>query len=86
MIKTERGEEISLLDDAFIKICNMSNDSIMKVRAEAVGLLASLHGVSEHLLQQTLDKKLMSKGKVSICFLGFAVVVVVIHWRWVVNN
>lgn len=66
MIKTENGEEISLLDDAFIKICNMSNDSAMKVRAEAVGLLASLHGVSEYLLQQTLDKKLMSKGKVSV--------------------
>ena len=58
-------EDIRLLDDAFIKICNMVNDSSMRVRAEAVGLLGSLHDVSFNVLEQTLDKKLMSKGKVS---------------------
>lgn len=56
-------ENIRLLDDAFIKICNMVNDSSMNVRAEAVGLLGSLHDVSFPVLEQTLDKKLMSKGK-----------------------
>lgn len=50
-------DEILLLDDAFIKVCNMVNDSSMKVRAEAVGLLGSLHGVSFPVLVQTLDKK-----------------------------
>jgi len=52
----------------------MSNDIRMKVRAEAVGLLGSLHGVSFHLLQQTLDKKLMSHGKVRLIkiFYGWA--------------
>lgn len=58
-------ENIRLLDDAFIKICNMVNDSSMNVRAEAVGLLGSLHDVSFPVLEQTLDKKLMSKGKVA---------------------
>jgi len=58
-----RSDQIRLLDDAFIKICNMVNDSSFKVRAQAVGLMASLHDVSFHLLEQTLDKKLMSKGK-----------------------
>lgn len=56
-------EEIKLLDDAFIKICNMVNDISMKVRSEAVGLLGSLHNVSFNVLEQTLDKKLMSRGK-----------------------
>ncbi|XP_065645057.1 integrator complex subunit 4 isoform X2 [Hydra vulgaris] len=54
---------IPLMDDAFIKICSMVNDSSMKVRAKAVSLLSSLHNVSFALLEQTLDKKLMSSGK-----------------------
>ena len=64
------GEDIRLLDDAFTKICNMVNDSSMKVRSEAVGLLGTLHDVSFALLEQTLDKKLMSKGKVSTLMLS----------------
>ena len=53
-----------LVDDAFIKICQMVNDLSMKVRAEATGLLGSLHHVSPRFLEQTLDKKVMSHLKV----------------------
>ena len=61
-----QSDAIPLMDDAFIKICSMVNDSSMKVRAKAVGLLGSLHNVSVGLLEQTLDKKLMSSGKVCL--------------------
>ena len=59
------SDEVRLVDDAFIKICQMVNDLSMKVRAEAAGLLGSLHHVSPRFLQQTLDKKVMSHLKVS---------------------
>ena len=38
----------------------------MAVRAEAAGLLGSLHLVSPKFLEQTLDKKLMSGLRVSV--------------------
>ena len=53
-----------MVDDGFVKICHMVNDMSMKVRAEAAGLLGSLHGVSLPYLEQTLDKKLMTNLKV----------------------
>ena len=58
------SDHVRLVDDAFIKICQMVNDLSMKVRAEAVGLLGSLHHVSPRFLEQTLDKKVMSHLKV----------------------
>nr|XP_039261782.1 integrator complex subunit 4-like [Styela clava] len=56
-------EKLRLVDDAFVKLCDMVNDSSYKVRAAAAGLLGSMHLVSNSFLFQTLDKKLMSDLK-----------------------
>lgn len=56
-------EKLRLVDDAFIKICDMLNDSSYRVRAAAAGLLGSMRLVSNMFLFQTLDKKLMSDLK-----------------------
>ena len=55
---------MKLLDDAFIKICDMVNDSAVGVRALSAGLLGDFHAASSKFLDQTLDKKLMSHLKV----------------------
>lgn len=52
--------ELRLLDDAFIKICDLVNDISMPVRALAAEMLGDFHAVDEKFLEQTLDKKLMS--------------------------
>lgn len=52
--------ELRLLDDAFVKICDLVNDSSMPVRALAAELLGDFHAVDHKFLEQTLDKKLMS--------------------------
>ena len=63
-LKPESSVEIRLLDDAFIKTCDMVNDLSMTVRALAAGLLGDFHNVSVKFLEQTLDKKLMSHLRV----------------------
>ncbi len=67
-MKSSSSSSARLVDDAFVKICTMVNDGSMKVRAEAMGLLGSLHLVSSVYLEQTLDKKLMSHLRVGISF------------------
>ncbi len=62
--KEDPSVEIRLLDDAFVKICNLVNDSSIQIRALAAGLLGDFTSASEHFLSQTLDKKLMSHLRV----------------------
>jgi len=56
---SEEGS-IRLVDDGFAHICHLVSDGSMRVRTTAASLLGSLHQVSKHFLEQTLDKKLMS--------------------------
>lgn len=57
-------DKIRLIDDAFGKVCLMVTDLAMRVRTKAIGMLGYMKNVSQKLLQQTLDKKLMSNMRV----------------------
>ena len=58
------AREARMCDDAFARVCDLVNDVSMPVRALAAGLLGDFHSVNPQLLEQTLDKKLMSHLKV----------------------
>ena len=52
--------ELRLVDDAFGQICGSITDRNVQVREMAAKLMGSMEQVSQHFLEQTLDKKLMS--------------------------
>ncbi|CAD5233953.1 unnamed protein product [Bursaphelenchus xylophilus] len=58
-VKTERGFQIRLHDDAFVQVCHAVNDIETEVREEAARLLGLFTCVSDQFLEQTLDKKVM---------------------------
>eukprot|EP00118_Oscarella_pearsei_P011437 m.77163 g.77163 ORF g.77163 m.77163 type:complete len:966 (+) comp36011_c1_seq7:33-2930(+) len=66
LVPSERDPStmIRLVDDAFIKTCNMMSDLAASVRKEAARLLGLFAKVGFTFLEQTLDKKLMSHKKV----------------------
>lgn len=70
---TVHEEKVPLTDDAFGKVCLMVTDLSMRVRTLAITILGNMENVSQKLLQQTLDKKLMSNMRVgySLIFLLF---------------
>ncbi|KAL5476193.1 hypothetical protein EMCRGX_G026108 [Ephydatia muelleri] len=63
-LKQDVTMHLRLVDDAFIKTCDMVNDISVRVRALATKLLGDFGAVSSKFLDQTLDKKLMSHLKV----------------------
>ncbi|KAG0207665.1 Integrator complex subunit 4 [Mortierella sp. NVP41] len=54
-----------LVDDAFVRICDMVNDSSMVVRAKACGLLGQFKTVSYAFLSQTFSKQIMARLRVN---------------------
>ncbi|KAF8931490.1 Integrator complex subunit 4 [Dissophora ornata] len=55
-----------LVDDAFIRICDMVNDSSMTVRAKACSLLGQFRTVDYKFLSQTFSKQIMARLKVDV--------------------
>ncbi|KAG0311161.1 Integrator complex subunit 4 [Dissophora globulifera] len=55
-----------LVDDAFIRICDMVNDSSMPVRAKACSLLGRFKTVDYKFLSQTFSKQIMARLKVDV--------------------
>lgn len=56
-------EEVRLLDDAFVKICDMVNDVDVSVRTKACTIMASYQYVDPNVLSQTFSKQIMSHNK-----------------------
>ncbi|PIA17085.1 ARM repeat-containing protein, partial [Coemansia reversa NRRL 1564] len=54
------SETIRLLDDAFVKLCDMVNDSSVVVRQRACAILGRFTHVSSRFLAQTFSKQVMS--------------------------
>lgn len=65
MVKTVRGFNVRIQDDAFAVVCHAINDLEAPVRSEAARLLGCFTSVSNSFLHQTLDKKLMRQMRVS---------------------
>ncbi|KAG0004070.1 Integrator complex subunit 4 [Entomortierella chlamydospora] len=55
-----------LVDDAFIRICDMVNDSSMTVRAKACSRLGQFKSVDYKFLSQTFSKQIMARLKVDV--------------------
>ncbi|KAF9102437.1 Integrator complex subunit 4 [Mortierella sp. AM989] len=55
-----------LVDDAFIRICDMVNDSSMTVRAKACSRLGQFRSVDYKFLSQTFSKQIMARLKVDV--------------------
>ncbi|KAF8979086.1 Integrator complex subunit 4 [Entomortierella lignicola] len=55
-----------LVDDAFIRVCDMVNDSSMTVRAKACSRLGQFKSVDYKFLSQTFSKQIMARLKVDI--------------------
>ncbi|PKU70633.1 protein SIEL isoform X1 [Dendrobium catenatum] len=57
-----------LTDAIFAQLCVMARDMSMKVRVEAFSALGKLQGVSEHMLLQSLSKKILGTQNIENTF------------------
>ncbi|KAG0358453.1 Integrator complex subunit 4 [Gamsiella multidivaricata] len=55
-----------LVDDSFIRICDMVNDSSVTVRAKACSLLGKFRAVDYKFLSQTFSKKIMARLRMDV--------------------
>ena len=62
VFSSQGGEQTRLVDDGFIRICNMINDISMPVRAKAARLLGGLRNVSTQYLLQAFSKELFGRS------------------------
>ncbi|KAF8935320.1 Integrator complex subunit 4 [Haplosporangium gracile] len=62
--KEDIEQRTRLADDAFVRICDMVNDSSMVVRAKACTLLGRFRKVNYMFLSQTFSKQIMARLKV----------------------
>ncbi|KAF9961134.1 Integrator complex subunit 4 [Mortierella alpina] len=63
---TTQLQATRLVDDAFIRICDMVNDSSMTVRAKACSYLGRFKSVDYKFLSQTFSKQIMARLKVDV--------------------
>ncbi|KAF9393755.1 Integrator complex subunit 4 [Podila verticillata] len=57
-------QALRLVDDAFVRICDAVNDSVMLVRAKACSYLGKFRSVGYNFLSQTFSKQIMARLKV----------------------
>ncbi|KAG0283739.1 Integrator complex subunit 4 [Linnemannia gamsii] len=62
--KEDIEQRTRLADDAFVRICDMVNDSSMVVRAKACTILGRFRKVNYGFLSQTFSKQIMARLKV----------------------
>ncbi|KAI8374468.1 armadillo-type protein [Radiomyces spectabilis] len=56
-------DTVRLIDDAFVRICDLVNDASPIIRTKACILMASYQHVNTHVLAQTFSKQIMSHLK-----------------------
>ncbi|KAJ3383157.1 Integrator complex subunit 4 [Lobulomyces angularis] len=61
---SSNGEGLRLVDDAFIRFCDILNDNSVAVRVQACALLGTFRGVKQNYLLQTLSKKHLTESRV----------------------
>ncbi|KAG0033116.1 Integrator complex subunit 4 [Podila clonocystis] len=59
-------QALRLVDDAFVRICDAVNDSVMIVRAKACSYLGKFRSVGYSFLSQTFSKQIMARLKVDV--------------------